>query len=103
VSTSPSYTFLAQADRALVVNFVAVGAACAISTSSLPGHGGATTGDGAYALGSSATVSATAGPGYKFSKWLENGAVASLRAITPSTSPGTARSWRSSSRSMRSS
>ena len=78
VSTSPSYTFLAQADRALVVNFVAVGAACAISTSSLPGHGGATTGDGAYALGSSATVSATAGPGYKFSKWLENGAVASL-------------------------
>lgn len=73
VSTSPSYTFLAQADRTLVANFVAVGAARSITTRSLPANGGSTSGDGAYAPGSDATVSATANPGYKFSKWQVNG------------------------------
>jgi len=74
VSTSPSYTFSAQADRTLVVNFVPVGTAKSITTSSQPASGGTTSGDGAYALDSSATVSATPSPGYKFSKWLVNGA-----------------------------
>ncbi len=73
VSVSPSYTFSAQADQTLVANFVAVGAARAIATSSLPASGGTTSGDGARPLGSSATVSAQPAPGYKFSKWLENG------------------------------
>ena len=80
VSTSPSYTFIAQADRTLVANFVPVGAAKSITTSSQPANGGSTSGDGAYALGSSATVSATASPGYKFSKWLVNGVSVSTRA-----------------------
>ncbi|MCE9611500.1 MAG: hypothetical protein K8R23_14985 [Chthoniobacter sp.] len=69
VSNSPSYTFGAQVDRALVANFVPVGAAKRISTSSNPSNAGSTSGDGAYALNSSATVVATANPGYKFSKW----------------------------------
>jgi uncharacterized repeat protein (TIGR02543 family) len=73
VSNSPSYTFAATADRSLVANFVAVGDAKAISTSSSPSSVGSTTGDGAYAINTSATVVATAGPGYKFSKWTVNG------------------------------
>jgi hypothetical protein len=73
VSNSPSYSFAAQADRTLVANFVPVGGAKKISTSSSPPSAGSTTGDGAYALASSATVVATANPGYKFSKWTVNG------------------------------
>jgi hypothetical protein len=77
ISTSPSLTFIVQDNRSLVANFVAVGAAMAITTSSLPSNGGTTSGDGAYAPGSSATVSATPNPGYKFSKWLDGDAIVS--------------------------
>jgi len=73
VSTSPSYTFAAQANRTLVANFVPVGTARTISTGSSPASAGSTTGDGAYALAASATVVATANPGYKFSRWQEGG------------------------------
>ena len=83
VSTSPSFTFVAQANRTLEASFVPVGAAKSITTSSLPSNGGATSGDGAYALNSSATVSATANAGYKFSKWLVNGvSVSTSRSFT---------------------
>ncbi len=83
VSTSPGYTFSVQSDRTLVANFVPVGAAKSISTSSSPANGGTTSGDGAYAVGSSATVSATANYGYKFSKWQVNGlTVSSVRDYT---------------------
>jgi hypothetical protein len=78
VSVSPAYTFLAQSNRTLVANFATVGSARSVATTSLPASGGSTAGDGAYALGSSATVVATPNFGYKFSKWLENGAVVSL-------------------------
>lgn len=78
VSASPSYSFQATADRVLVANFVPVGVAKSISTSSLPSNGGSTSGDGAYAPGAGATVSATPNPGYKFSKWLTNGVTASM-------------------------
>jgi uncharacterized repeat protein (TIGR02543 family) len=74
VSASPSYTFAATADRTLVANFAAVGNAKAISTSCSPPSAGSTTGDGAYAVNTSATVVATANPGYKFSRWTVNGA-----------------------------
>jgi hypothetical protein len=74
-SLSPAYTFLAQADRTLVANFASVGSAKSVTTSSLPSNGGSTSGDGAYALGSSATVIAVPSAGYKFSKWLDNGAI----------------------------
>jgi hypothetical protein len=77
VSASPTFTFLAGADRTLVANFTAVGTGKVIATASTPTAGGTTSGDGEYALNTNATVSATANPGYKFSKWLINGATVS--------------------------
>ena len=83
VSISPSYTFSAQVNRTLVANFVVVGTGRIITTSSLPSNGGSTSGDGEYALGADATVSATPNAGYKFSKWLENDvAVSTARDYT---------------------
>jgi uncharacterized repeat protein (TIGR02543 family) len=77
VSSSPTFTFTANADRTLVANFIDAGGGFVISTSSTPTAGGSTSGDGAYADGASATVSASPNPGYKFSKWLINGVVVS--------------------------
>ncbi len=74
ISTSPTHTFLVQADRTLVANFATVGTGKIVTTNSTPTAGGSTSGDGEYALGASATVGATPNPGYKFSKWLVNGA-----------------------------
>ena len=80
VSPSPSYTFVVRGARNLLANFQFVGGNLAVTTSSLPAQGGTTSGDGAYALGSSATVVATPAPGYKFSKWLEGETVLSTAA-----------------------
>lgn len=77
VSTSPTFTFEATSDRTLVAAFIVVGTGRVISTSSTPTAGGSTSGDGEYALGASATVSATANSGYKFSKWLVDGVTVS--------------------------
>lgn len=73
VSSSPSLAFNVDTDRMLVANFVALGANKAVTTVSMPLNGGTTSGGGAYSLNSAATVSATAAPGFKFSKWLVNG------------------------------
>lgn len=73
VSASPNYTFNAGADRSLVAHFAPVGSALSVSTVAQPANGGYTTGDGAYAPGSLASVVATPNPGYKFSKWLRQG------------------------------
>jgi hypothetical protein len=80
ISTSPTYTFLLQADRTFVANFATVGTGKIITTSSTPTAGGSTSGDGEYALGASATVSATPNPGYKFSKWLVDETIVSNSA-----------------------
>lgn len=80
IAGSPSYSFTVTGDRSLTANFAAVTGGYAISTSSLPANGGTTAGDGSYLDGASATVVATPAPGYKFSKWLENGAVVSTAA-----------------------
>jgi len=77
VSASSAYSFVVGADRALVANFSPIGAGRAINTASTPSNGGSTTGGGVYALGSSATVRATANAGYKFSKWIEGNSTAS--------------------------
>src|SRR5689334_21087956 len=83
VSTSPSYTFSVNGNRTLVANFVPVGSARSIATISSPANAGATGGDGAYSDGASATVTATANYGYKFSKWQDNGVtVSSARNYT---------------------
>jgi len=80
VSTSPSYTFPATADRALTASFVPVGTAKTIATRSLPSSGGTTSGDGAYEQGTTATVVAVPAAGYKFSKWREGETVVSTSA-----------------------
>ncbi len=77
VSSSPSYTFVVHSNRALVAHFSVAGEAKTVSTGSQPSHGGATGGDGIYAAGAEATVTATAAGGYKFSKWLLNGVTVS--------------------------
>ena len=71
VSGSASYTFTANASRTLVANFSQ--ATYAINTSSSPAAGGATSGGGTVASGSSVTVIATANAGYSFVSWTENG------------------------------
>lgn len=88
VSTSPSYTFAAHADRTLLASFIPVGSAKSVVTSSLPASGGTTGGDGAYSPGATATVTAVPAPGYKFSKWLENGVSVSTAASYPFTVTG---------------
>ncbi len=80
VSTAPSYTFTVTANRTLVANFVVAGTQQTITTSASPAAGGTTSGGGNYVTGDSATVVATANPGYEFSKWQEGG-------TTVSTSP----------------
>ena len=77
IGTSPTLVFAAAADRTLVANFIALGDNHSIATGSLPIYGGTTCGGGAYALNSSATLSAVAVPGYKFSKWLVDGVAVS--------------------------
>jgi hypothetical protein len=81
VSASASYTFTVSASRSLVANFALIGGAqYVITTAASPLAGGTLTGAGSYAGGSSVTVTATAAPGYKFSKWKENGASVSTSA-----------------------
>ncbi len=80
VSSSPNYTFAAQADRLLTANFTVAGTGLIITTTATPASAGSIGGSGEYALDSSATVIATPNPGYKFSKWLENGKFVSSAA-----------------------
>ena len=69
VSTSPSYSFNVTANKNLVANFVLAGSQQTITTASNPPAGGSTSGGGIYAAGDSATIVATANPGYVFSRW----------------------------------
>lgn len=73
VSTSPNYTFAAQANRSLIANFTVAGTGRIVTLTATPASAGILTGGGEYATNASATITATASPGYKFSKWLENG------------------------------
>ena len=73
VSSSPSYTFVISADHHFQAHFISVGTDLAVTTRSLPVNGGSTGGDGVYPVGSMATITATANPGFKFDRWLLNG------------------------------
>ena len=75
LSTSASYAFAAAANRSLVANFAAVASTITIAVVPSPLAGGAVRGPGAIASGASATVSATAEPGYTFLNWTENDAL----------------------------
>jgi len=77
LSTSPSYTFTVISNRALVANF---GQLVAISTSALPAADGSVTGGGNLAIGSTATLQATAKAGFGFVNWTEAGKVVSTSA-----------------------
>ena len=78
VSTLPSYSFTATADRALVANFAHV--TYSITTSASPVEGGTTSGGGTYNSGDNVTVVATANAGYNFVNWTEGGATVSTLA-----------------------
>ncbi|MGZ3754766.1 MAG: ice-binding family protein [Mucilaginibacter sp.] len=81
VSTSPGYTFTLNGNRTLVANFsVITGSQLAVILSSNPAAGGNTSGSGAYASGTSVTVTATPNTGYSFTNWTENGAIVSTSA-----------------------
>ena len=78
VSTSPSYQFTVNGNRALVANFTIIPPAkYAVVTSSSPIAGGSTFGSGSYDVGTSVTVIESPNPGYTFVNWTENGTVVS--------------------------
>ena len=78
VSTSASYTFTADGNRALVANFALT--TYSITTSSSPSGGGSTSGGGTKNCGSSVTVTATPASCYTFVNWTEGATVASTSA-----------------------
>jgi hypothetical protein len=74
VSKSPSYQFTMAGNKALVANFtVIVAGNFAVNLTSSPIAGGTTIGAGAFAGGTSVTVTATPNVGYTFVNWTENG------------------------------
>ncbi|MHB1177988.1 MAG: InlB B-repeat-containing protein, partial [Daejeonella sp.] len=83
VSTSSSIQFTLNANRTFVANFRAIPASqFAVVLSSNPPAGGTTNGEGAYASGSSVTVTAAQSVGYTFTNWTDkvSGAVLSTSA-----------------------
>jgi hypothetical protein len=85
VSSTPSYTFTATADRSLVANFVVT---YAVGTSAMPADGGSTSGGGTVDGGANVTVVATANPAFRFVNWTEGGAVVSASASYSFTASG---------------
>jgi hypothetical protein len=71
VSTAASYTFTANANRALVANFSP--GTYTISPSPSPMAGGTTSGGGNLTAGSTVTVTAHANTGFNFVSWTEGG------------------------------
>jgi hypothetical protein len=78
VSSEPSYSFIASANRDLVANFSMN--QVTVSTTANPSSGGTTTGDGTYSVGDQVTATATPGTGYGFVNWTEEGTVVSTDA-----------------------
>ena len=79
VSTSPTYSFTATANRTLVANFALN--TYTVSVSANPAVGGTVTGAGEYNHGANVTLSATANAGYTFVNWTENGTQVSTSAV----------------------
>lgn len=76
VSTSPSYAFVASANRALTANFVRVTYTITVAA----GLGGTASGGGTIGSGDLATVVATPAAGNSFVNWTENGVAVSALA-----------------------
>ncbi|MDO8929139.1 MAG: Ig-like domain-containing protein, partial [Bacteroidota bacterium] len=77
VSTTPSYQFPMDGNKALVANF---SFQFAVVLSSNPAEGGITTGAGSYTAGANVTVTATPNTGYTFVNWTEGLTIASTQA-----------------------
>lgn len=79
VSTSANYSFVATVSRSLVANFTNTPTQTLynVFASANPAEGGTVTGSGAYAAGTSATLTATPTAPYTFDNWTENGVVVS--------------------------
>jgi uncharacterized repeat protein (TIGR02543 family) len=72
VSTSSNIQFTLNANRTFVANFRAIPASqFAVVLTSNPAAGGTTDGEGAYASGTSVTVSAVPNTGYTFTNWTD--------------------------------
>ena len=78
VSTDREYTFDVTANRNLVANFTAQ--PCTITATPEPENGGTVSGSGGYNYGDHCVLTATANPGYDFTKWTENGTQVSTNA-----------------------
>jgi uncharacterized repeat protein (TIGR02543 family) len=78
VSTSSSYQFTMDGNKALVANFTVVPPSqFAVVLSSSPAAGGTTTGSGPYNAGTNVTVTAVPNAGYTFVNWTEGATVVS--------------------------
>jgi hypothetical protein len=81
VSTSSSFQFTMNGNRALVANFSLIPPTqFAVNLSSNPIAGGTTFGAGLYNTGTSVTVIETPNPGYSFVNWTENGTIVSANS-----------------------
>jgi len=80
VSSLASYTFTLNGNRDLIANFTSTPVNYTITVSASPTAGGAVSGGGTFAAGSSRTVTATANSGYTFVNWTENGSAVSSSA-----------------------
>jgi len=58
-----------SADRSVTAHFEAVATGAALTVVASPSEGGSVTGGGIYAIGTLATVTATANTGYRFQRW----------------------------------
>jgi uncharacterized repeat protein (TIGR02543 family) len=77
-STSPSYQFTVDGNRALVANFAAVAVGkVALNLTANPIAGGTVAGQGQFNIGSTVIASATPRVGYTFVSWTDNGTVVS--------------------------
>ena len=79
ISTSSTYSFTINSDRALVANYTPV--AYVISASALPSAGGIVGGGKTYDHGSTATLTAKVNPGYSFINWTEDGSNVSADSV----------------------
>jgi hypothetical protein len=72
VCLTPAYNFTAITNRTLVADLVQLPPSFAVITSAAPSNGGTTTGDGIYASGEIASISATRNRAYAFVNWTES-------------------------------
>jgi uncharacterized repeat protein (TIGR02543 family) len=81
LSTSSSYQFAMNGNRALIANFTLIPPAqFAITLSSSPVAGGSTFGSGSYNTGTTVTVIESPNPGYTFVNWTEGGTIVSTNS-----------------------